>query len=133
MVSGSIEVTVSAEWDRWVAGLSDVGPQVEESAERTFEQAGDVFFSRTQSNVHVITGDLLSSGRVVTERTRDGVQTEVRYGGVPGASGRIVDYAVHEENRGGSHAFMARSWEQTEKMFARALPEAWDAVVSSWR
>lgn len=132
-MSGAIEVTISPNWDRWIAGLSNVEGEIGKHASDTFKQAGEVFFATTQRNVHVLSGDLLSSGRVETERTSDGITTSVRYGGVPGASGRLVDYAIYEENRGGSHAFMSRSWEQTERLFAQAMPEAWDAVVASWR
>lgn len=129
----SVHVTISPEWERWVRGFQNVGGDVEEAAERTFKQAGEAFFAATQNNVHVLSGDLLSTGRVETRGTGSEVTTEVMYGGIPGASGTLVDYAIHEENRGGSHAFIERGWEQTERMFSQALPDAWDAVVMSWR
>lgn len=129
-----IDVKVSAEWDRWTAGLNRMGPDMADAADRTFRSAGEMFFSATQTNVHVITGDLMSTGRVNTEGTGREVETTVKYGGIPGAStGQIVDYAEDEEDRGGSHAYMARGWEQTERVFAQAMPEAWEAVVRSWR
>lgn len=129
----SVTVEISANWDRWVEGFSNLTDEVEPYAARTFEEAAEVMFSRSQTYAHVISGDMLSTGRVEMDEGRDEVEARVVYGGVPGRSGRIVDYAGFENARGGSHAFLDRAWEATESLFAAALPEAWEAVTQSWK
>lgn len=132
-MADDLQVKISAEWDAWINGFDRLTDDIEAHAARTFEEAAEVMFSRSQTFAHVITGDMLSTGRVEVDEGRNEVEARVMYGGIPGKSGRIVDYAAIENARGGSHAFLDRAWEATEAQFARALPAAWQAVTESWR
>lgn len=100
-----------------------------EAAEEEWRQATDFFFDRTQAAVHILSGDLKTSGR--SDVHREGPATvvgEVVYGGVMGSEG-FVDYAEYEARRGGDHDWMAVAWEQSEREFSDALTRAWDRVV----
>lgn len=128
----SISVTVSANWDRWVAGFQNLADDAADVAESEFEAAAEVLLSRSQTYAHVLSGDMMSTGRLKVGRSGDEVTATVEYGGIPGASGRMVNYAGIENARGGSHAFMDRAVESTERMFSDAMPSAWERVVKSW-
>jgi hypothetical protein len=61
-------------------------------------------FKETQALVHVITGSLKNSGRVVFERSDAEWSGEIIYGGAsPGFPNDPVDYASAEFGRGGLH------------------------------
>lgn len=132
-MAGAVNVTISANWERWQNGLRRFGQDTAEAAESTFRQAGEVFLSESQNRAHVLSGDMLSTGRLEEETMGDEISVNLVYGGIPGASGRIVDYALFEEQRGGSHAFMSLAWASTERMFAEAIPDAFEQVVATWR
>lgn len=123
-MSGSIKVTVSPSWNRWVNGFNTIEREAQNAARTEFQQAGEVFFARSQQFVHVLSGDLLASGSIEIVATGGEVVARLTYD---------TDYAIYENARGGSHAFIDRAWEATEQTFADALPGAWSKVVSSWR
>lgn len=125
--SGEIEIEVSAQWDRWVRGLNNLRDELGDEAMREFEAANDVFYDKTQQYVHVETGNLKASGNREYERDDDTVTALLVYGD------EAVDYAIYEEKRGGSHAFITRGWNATYEVFAEALPKAWEAVHQKWR
>ena len=119
-----VRVTVSPTWDRWVAGFGHLEAEMNATALRTFTQANEVFFDRSQANAHVLSGENRASGSASVHAVVGEILARVQYDS---------DHAIYEEARGGSHAFIGRAWEQTEVMFRGALPEAWGKVVSSWR
>lgn len=61
-------------------------------------------FEETQQMVHVITGSLKASGRVKNQRTEDGWEGTISYGGqAPGMPHPVVSYAKEEFGRGENH------------------------------
>lgn len=90
-----------------------------------WEQANEIFFDRTQQYVHVITGDLKSSGRqrVVIEGGR--LVGYVQYGD------GTVDYAQAELDRGGDHDFLGRGWEATQVYISALFGKMWIRAFDS--
>lgn len=120
----SVKVTVTANYARWIKGFGRLEEEISEEGERMWSAAGEVFFSESQTNVHVLSGDLKKSGSMNVTSEPGELTCVVEYD---------EDYAIHEENRGGSHAYIGRAWETTEAMFREAMPETWEGVVSSWK
>lgn len=123
-MSGTVTIKISANYERWIRGFDNVGLEVQVAGERRWKQATEVLYDRTQSFVHVLSGDLKDSGDV---------EMEMGAGQLIGRVAYDMPYAAAEEARGGSHAYLARGWQATENVFARALPEAWGDVVATWR
>jgi len=114
---------VSARWQRWGAGFGHIGREFGSPAERAWEQATETMFDFSQQYAHVVTGEMKGSGSFEVDATGREV------------TGRVVydsDHAIFEEERGGSHAFLTRAWESTEREFSESMPRAWEAVVDSW-
>lgn len=116
----SIRIVADAQFQKWIAGLSSFAPTAVE--EELFADAGDVMFEYSQEFVHVISGDLKSSGRVSSSLSGSDTEVTIEYGG-----NGIVDYALAEENRGGSHAYLTRAYEAAAGIFERQLGLALDA------
>lgn len=120
----SVEIKISPNYEKWIRGFNHAEAEMHVAGQRRWEQATDVFFDRTQANVHILSGDLKDSGDA---------EVEVNAGELIGRITYDTDYAIYEEARGGSHAYIAQGWEATEEVFAQALPEAWEDVVMTWR
>lgn len=112
--------------DAWIRGL-DRMDEPDEHAETLWRQATDVMFDRSQSYVHVITGELKASGRVNMGRRTHELIGEVAYGGTP-----ECDYAVYEFARGGSHDALLRAFQTTGQVFERTLGQILEDGVASW-
>lgn len=126
--SGSIKIEVPAEFERWVSGLKslEIGPQ--EAV--LFDQATDVLFAATQARVHVLSGDLKRSGeRIDHVLSGSKVTTEIKYGGVVGSQGRLIDYGPYEIARGGSHDFVGPAIDQTRAVFEEAMVDMATAML----
>lgn len=86
-----------------------------------WERVTEQVYLRSQENVHVITGRLKSTGKWhVFYAGEMVIEAIVEYGGVA-YDGYDVDYALYEEGRGGSHAFLTRAAEQAFPMFEAAF------------
>lgn len=120
----SAKFTVSADLGRWISGTRRFEQDMHDEVRRQFAAANDVFYDKTQQYVHVETGNLKSSGKREYEEERGEVTALLVYD---------TDYAIYEENRGGSHAYMSRGWQAAESTFERAMPEAFERVVGKWR
>ena len=120
----SIDVRLSAEWDRWQQMFAEMGPGMDRAAEQAWDAAAEAYFSNTQDYAHVLTGAMKASGSLVVDGEPGEVSATVRY---------TVEYAAIENARGGSHAFMALGWEATERQFREALPDAFDSILRRWR
>lgn len=120
----TIRMTVSANYGRWKQGFGNIGPEMKTVGVLVWRQATEVMFSRSQEFAHVLSGENKSSGSFDAGVEGDELVGTIEYDS---------DHAIYEERRGGSHAFLGRAWEATEKTFADALPEAWEAVVRSWK
>lgn len=125
-MTGEIEIKVSPNWFRWEQGFGSLGREIVPQAQHEFEAAAKAFFDATQGFVHVISGRLKASGDYE-------VQGSVSEGDVTMQVTYDAPYAIYEQVRGGSHAFMTRAWEQTAELFDGAMTEAWTKVVESWR
>lgn len=87
---------------REIDRLAD-GPTLKDLLE--FETALATEFQATQSAVHVITGSLKLSGKVVSEFTNNSWKGEITYGGSSSGVHNPVEYADIERERDGSHDF----------------------------
>ena len=121
MGKGGIRIEVS-NLDFWVKGLTaaEVGP----GAVAVWSAAVDVWFSKTQQYVHVISGDLKSSGEQDVTLHGRVIEGALTYSGGPDRS-----YAVYEIRRGGAHDFLTRGFVATQKIFQRALVDAMEGMV----
>lgn len=126
------KIIVPDQFRAWEAGFTSLPDDLEQVVELHWRIATDLFYDRTQQAVHVISGDLKTSGRSDVYSQGQTVVGDVIYGGVQGTEGP-VDYALEEEERGGDHAFMSRGWDGAQRVFDEALPLAWREVVGSWR
>lgn len=114
----NVSVTVSDDLAKWVNGLSDF--EIGDPALEQWQQVADVFFERTQRFVHIISGDLKTSGKEEVSVDRKTVNADTTYGGVFGTRGP-VDYAVYELANGGAHDFFTRALTSTASEFQDGL------------
>ena len=120
---GQVEIAVTSQLDKWLLHLSQMDGEFGEEAMRHWKAANDVFYDKTQQYVHVDSGDLKASAKREYEQDRGEVTAYLMY---------EADYAIYEEKRGGSHAYMTRGWNATEEMFAEAMPLAFESLVKKW-
>ena len=125
MVAGEAVVTITPNFEKWIVGMDRLPIELEGVVERPWRAAADVMFDRSQQYVHVITGELKSSGKAAAVKVGPGeVTAEIEYD---------APYAIYEEQRGGSHAYLTRAFQSTSDLFEHALPKAWEELVATWR
>jgi hypothetical protein len=108
--------------DAWVRGLSRFD-KPDEVDEQRWEQITEIFFGRTQENVHVISGVLKASGERRTWREGHRVTGEVKSN---------APYAGYEFRRGGDHDALRRGYEVTQQRYQQALGEILKSKVDRW-
>jgi hypothetical protein len=113
--------------DRWITGLDRMDKPTAVAREEWLV-ATEVFFDRTQAAVHVLSGDLKSSGTYGAQRRGQTIDGWVKYGGTADC-----DYAVYEFARGGSHDALTIGFVAAEREFTAALTRILDREVASWR
>jgi hypothetical protein len=113
--------------DAWIDGLDRFGLPTEAMLDR-WRQATDVFFDRTQSAAHIVTGSLKDSGRMQAFRDRRELVGEVVYGGT-----QECDYAVYEFARGGAHDALTVGFAETQAVFEKTLARMLVEEVASWK
>lgn len=118
---GAITLSVSRELKDWVDGLSDF--DLGDAALTEWHAANETFFDRTQRYVHILSGDLKTSGRVHSEVDGKTLVGFTEYGGVQGTRGE-VDYAIYEIARGGSHDFIGRALAGSTASYLEGLYQA---------
>lgn len=127
MPNNRVTFTVPRELTGWKRGFEKLPVEIAVAGTEMWKAATDVLFDRSQQYVHVITGDLKSSG---TSRTyiAEGSQLvgEVSYGNDQ------VDYAQYEEDRGGEHAYLQRAWLDSQTTFDTMLPGLWGRLTATW-
>lgn len=101
-----MSVRVYVDVSEWLDALdAHEGPGVEtlEALSQTLAEG----FAESQELVHVVTGSLRASGRVINKRTESGWEGEITYGGAsPGSVHPVVRYAKQEFGRGEEHNAM---------------------------
>lgn len=118
----NVRVQVPQEFRRWVEGLTGGIPVTAEAA-LLWTAVGETMFIKTQEFVHVLSGDLKASGRLVETQVDGHLATfEIEYGGTATGT-HTVDYAPYEIARGGTHDFPARAARATEEMFEGAVSD----------
>lgn len=130
--SKTVQIVVPDQYERWIAGFQTMPVVMARAIESQWAIATDLLLDRSQDAIHVISGDLKTSGRADSRLEGTTVVGEVTYGGVMGTEG-MVDYAMEEEDRGGEHAYLALGWSQAESAFSKAMPVAWSEVIAGWR
>lgn len=108
-----LRIDIPEEFERWVAGLQAV--ELDMSAAMKWEQAAEYMFSETQRLVHILSGDLKASGKVL-RGTVGGmvVTTGIDYG---------MEYAIYEIARGGNHDFIGPALTRAERVFKETVIE----------
>ena len=126
----TFEIEVPREFLNWVNGLqSGMSPTRQEAM--MMDQALDFMLTETQRRIHVLTGDLKYTGRIV-EAQIDGdmVMGGIEYGGMIGPTrGRMVDYAEFEFGRGGTHDAITPALAATETVFVEAFIDMATAML----
>lgn len=125
----TVRMITPPELAQWVAGFDGMGQKVRAAGLIHWQVATEVFFSATQEFVHILSGDLLATGkqRVFAFEGGKRIIGEVQYG-----SSKVV-YALIENNRGGDHAFLVKGWEQTKEQFSAALVGSIGTVFDGFR
>lgn len=108
-------------WAKWVKNFQHLEREgLDEESAAEWLQATEIMFDRTQQLVHIISGDLLDSGRVsITDRDKLSIESTITYGGTMGTEGP-VDYATYEIARGGNHDFLTDGYQQSQAKLQRA-------------
>jgi hypothetical protein len=107
MPSGLLVMRVDL--SRWTGGFDKLSePHVSQAAVDEWDKAVEVLFAATQRYAHVLSGDMVSTGRYSTAKDGDQIVGTVEYGDQIGPSGEMVDYVQYELRRKGSHDFFAR-------------------------
>jgi len=119
-----IDVQVSSEWDRWVAGFASLPGELLQQGRVFWGAALGAFYDTSQDLAHIDTGEMKGSGHYQMTASGTELVAELVYDS---------DHALFEEARGGDHAFISRSWELSEPAFAEALPATFELVIKSWR
>lgn len=128
MMARRFTVDVSDEIERWTSGLGRLADVSGGKAE--WRAANDVFFSKTQQYVHVISGDLRTSGVLDVNDVGPTIVATITYGGVEGTQGP-VDYAAEEIARGGDHDFIGKAFGETTNILKAAVGAAMAATLTA--
>ena len=127
-----LQITTPANFQRWSLGARALPGGFRGASGPLWQLANENFFSLTQQYVHVESGDLKSTGRETVTVEGSRVVATVEYGGVVPGTGRTVDYAQFELNRGGDHDYMGRAWEEAQDVFQGVFGQTWGRVVAAW-
>lgn len=100
---------------QWLRGLAKMGERIPQASVDEWNDACEVLFGATQQYAHVLSGDMLSSGRLKVEREGLTVVGTITYGGgqrtnIPSHwKHQEIDYTPFELARRGSHDFIERA------------------------
>lgn len=119
-----IDLTVSADLSKWIAGAEELGRGITPEFVEEWEDASSALFHYADQFVHIDTGRLRASGEVIVVEDKTEVGTVVMYS---------TPYAYEEYSRGGPHAWLALAWLEAEKHFDDAMMNGWIRTVESWR
>jgi len=119
---------VKLQWDK---SMDDMIDHVEAMSDpinfretRELELGLELAFSQSQSQTHVISGSLKSSGRsssdIINGSAWEGI---IEYGG--DGQPHFVDYAIYEQARGGDHDFMRGLAEILDTAMENAIRLHW--------
>lgn len=126
MARSDFSIELGAQWDAWEDGFERMAEgDLDDEFVNAWQGAADVMFATSQEYVHILSGDLKSSG-IPADVQIDGrdLVAEIVY---------TADYAIYEHARGGEHAWLQRAYVATERIFERVLPSAWEKVVARWK
>ena len=125
-MSDRIRIVPDDRFQKWARGFEVLSSEgIGDPGMEQWELAMSLFFTATNSYIHVLSGDLKASGS--KEVRREGalrIVGELSYGD------EKVDYAQYELRRGGSHDFIARGLNKTTPRLERAVT---DAVVQRFK
>lgn len=109
--------------DDWIDGFEELSHGPSREMRDEWADASRNLFVVSQSLVHVVTGELKSSGSIDVDQHGSVFEMVLSYD---------ADHAIYEHARGGSHAWMDRAWEVCQDDFAEALARGWVRTVESW-
>lgn len=125
-------MVISVGLEDWKRGFRHLEKEnVSRVAVEKWSLAVEVLFAATQQYAHVLSGDMISTGRHKTGREGTDIVGEIEYGGIPGeATGEMVDYTEYELKRKGSHDFYARAARATKDRLEAGVGEMLEAAFS---
>lgn len=111
-MGASLKVVVDPKFVQWRQSFGQL-PVRATAQTRMWQIAGDVMFDKSQQKVHVLSGDLKSSGRPAETKVEGlTVVAEIAY---------EAEHALFEFSRGGDHDALTRAFEETLKVFEKTL------------
>jgi hypothetical protein len=99
-------VTIQSDWEPMLKELNRLEKVVNNPSRPKLDIILEKQFAKTQMDVHVITSSLKQSGKkssTVRGRTWTG---RISYGGASTGPRPVVNYAIYERERTGSHDYM---------------------------
>jgi hypothetical protein len=110
MAHRTIKIKLGGAYGGWERGMARLEGPVPEKARREWHEGCEVYFGATQQYAHVLSGDMVSTGRLDMDHGESEVTGTISYGGEHGhATGQMVDYVWYEVRRRGSHDFFRRA------------------------
>jgi hypothetical protein len=126
--------------DEILDGFKELSRGASRPMQEEWAAASEEFHLTAQARVHVITGALRATGQVRFEIDPDSFTVELEYGGpIPpdlitdlmlAVRGDRVDYAVYEQDRGGSHDWLNLAFAATSEEFTDGLERGF---VDTWK
>lgn len=113
----SMRVTAGGAWPGWLRGMRSFRV---DGGLQEWENVTEEFFDATQEVVHVITGQLRSSGKASVEADGASFVGTVEY---------TAPYAAEEFGRGGPHDAIQRGYENVMERFPEAVQRTLAAAL----
>lgn len=139
MGSRTIKIDMGHKLPHWGRGFDRLDGPIPDGAVKEWTEACEVFFGATQQYAHVLSGDMVSSGRLSMSRGLSEIEGLIEYNGgrrsnaKPWWKHQEIDYTQYEVARGGSHDFFRRALVKTRdhmtEAAGKALGEAIDEVL----
>lgn len=108
----------------WIAGAKGFSGQYPKELAKEFDDSVLRLFDRTQRRVHVWTGELKASGRVVPAKmSGESVNVGVEY---------TSDHGMWEMLRGGEHDFLTEPLNETMPELEAAATDVFVKLVNEW-
>lgn len=141
MPSGHVRIIPDSTFVQWQRSFEKLGRvPISQAAVREWEQTIEVMFDLTQQYAHVLSGDMVRSGKYqIDEVTKLEIKGSITYGGgqrsntKPHWQHQEIDYTKYELERGGSHDFFKRAHQAAERRLEEGSKAALMAHLSSLR
>lgn len=135
-MANEMRIYAAGDFDRWLNAFNELGgPGVPAAAVEEWNVACEILFGATQQYAHVLSGDMLSSGKLEVDVEGKDVVGTITYGGgqrsntKPHWKHQEIDYVPYELARGGSHDFIDRAVVKTVPRLEEAVGKMIEAAL----